>query len=67
MMEDIGTIRRALFTPRDTQWNSLVRLVTARYEVNGRVDEIEVLRALVGHMKDTANRMQLEEELKCAF
>ena len=52
MMEDIGTIRRALFTPRDSHWNSVVRDITAQYEVNGRTDEIEVLRALVKHIRE---------------
>ncbi len=59
-LEDIGIVRRRLFTDRDSKWNGTVRDITATLEVPGMlVDEVEVLKALATHLVDQAQAYEL--------
>lgn len=65
MMASIGDVRRSLFLDLDDLWNGVVRDATARLEVNGEVNEAEVLKELATYLKNkarSANRLTLHPD-----
>jgi hypothetical protein len=52
--EDIGSVRRSLFLEVNDPWNGVVRDITARLEVHGKVNREAVLLALTRHLRNKA-------------
>jgi hypothetical protein len=57
-MEQIGDLRRSLFTRKDSEWNSIVREITANHEIEGMwVPKSVVLVELAEHLQQIAEKL----------